>query len=261
MTKDRVLVTLAAVLWIGGTAVGTGLVGGGGVANQGDGLFSDSATLIAPQGPAFSIWSVIYVGLLGYVIWQWLPAARDSEWARVTRRPAAASIALNGAWLLVVFAGWVWLSVAVMVGILISLGLVLRRTARLPREGLAADIWVAATFGLYLGWICVATCANIASWLVGLGVSPTSGVSVGITVAVLGAVVLIVTLLVHRTDQVVLRLGLVAAVVWGTAWVSSGRFTDDPRSDIVGYAAAVTAISVAVVGLLSLRTSRPRDAA
>lgn len=259
--RDRMLVTLAAVLWVGGTLVGTGLVGGGGVASQGDGLFSDSATLIAPQGPAFSIWSVIYLGLAGYVLWQWLPGTTDSTWARVTRRPAAAAIALNGLWLLVVFAGWVGLSVLVMGGIVLSLGLLLRRTAGLPRDGWAADVWVSATFGLYLGWICVATCANIASWLVGLGVPATTTGSAVATVAVLAVVVVIAALLLRRTDQTAFRLGLVAAVVWGTGWVAAGRLSGDPRSDLVGYAAAATAVAVALLGLASLRASRPTVAA
>ncbi|WP_151523861.1 TspO/MBR family protein [Serinicoccus kebangsaanensis] len=246
---QQLLVTLAAVLWIGGTLIGTGAVAGGGVETQGGGLFSDSATLIAPQGPAFSIWSVIYLGLAGYVVWQWLPRVADSRWARVTRAPAAAAIALNGLWLLVVFAGWVWLSVIVMIGIVVSLGWMLRTTSGLDRQGWGADVWVSATFGLYLGWICVATCANIASWLVGLGVPADGTASTWITVAVLAVVVGITARLLLRTDQRLFRLGLAAAVVWGTAWVSSGRLTGELRSEVVGIAAGVTALAVAGLGL------------
>ena len=256
MTRDRLLVTLAAVVWIGGTLLGTGLIGGGGVESQGSGLFSDSATLIAPKGPAFSIWSVIYLGLAGYVVWQWLPATRDSRWAQVTRLPAAAAIALNGIWLLVVFADLVWLSVVVMLGIVVSLGIVLRRTAGLEREGLGADLWVSATHGLYLGWICVATCANIASWLVGLGVPSASATSAWITVAVLAAVVLIAAWLLTRTDQRLFQLGLTAAVAWGTAWVAAGRLAGEPRSDLVGIAAAVTAVLVGVIGVWAVARQR-----
>ena len=257
---QQVLVTLAAVLWVGGTLVGTGLVAGGGVETQGGGLFSDSATLIAPQGPAFSIWSVIYLGLAGYVVWQWLPAAAGSRWARVTRLPAAAAIALNGLWLLVVFAGWIFVSVLVMLGIVVSLGLVLRATAGLPRQGVGADVWVSATFGLYLGWICVATCANIASWLVGLGVPADTGLSTWITVAVLAAVVVIATLLLRRTDQRLFQLGLAAAVVWGTSWVASGRLGGEPESVVVGVAAGLTALLVAAAGVWAVTTTRSRDA-
>lgn len=252
MTRDRVIVTLAALLWIGGTTIGTGLIGGGGVASQGDGLFSDSATLIAPSGPAFSIWSVVYLGLAGYVVWQWLPATNDSRWAGATRLPAAAAIALNGLWLLVVFAGWVGLSVIVMGGIVLSLGMVLRRTATLPRESLAADVWVSATYGLYLGWICVATCANIASWLVGLGVDPATSTSAWITVAVLVAVLAIVAWLLSRTAQPVVRGALAATATWGVAWTAVGRLTGELRSDLVGYAALLTAVLLAGLGVASV---------
>ena len=95
LTRDRWWVTVAAVVWIAGSLFGTGLIGGG-VEQQGDGLFSDSATLIAPMGPAFSIWSVIYLGLAAYVGWQWLPTTARSRWAARTRLPAGIAIALNG---------------------------------------------------------------------------------------------------------------------------------------------------------------------
>ncbi|ANS79137.1 hypothetical protein SGUI_1741 [Serinicoccus hydrothermalis] len=253
---QQVLVSVAAVLWVVGTLLGTGAIAGGGVASQGGGLFSDSATLIAPKGPAFSIWSVVYVGLAGYVVWQWLPQVAESRWARATRMPAAAAIALNGLWLLVVFAGWVWLSVVVILSIVLSLGLVLRSTSGLPRQGWGADVWVSATFGLYLGWVCVATCANIASWLVGLGVDSDSTLSTWITVAVLAVVTAIAAWLLSRTDQRPFQLGLAAAVVWGTAWVSAGRLTGEPRSDVVGVAAAIVAVAVAGLGVHAVARRR-----
>ena len=265
LIRDRIVVTLAALVWIGGTLLGSGWFGGGGVASQGDGLFSDAATLIAPKGPAFSIWSVIYIGLLGYVVWQWLPGAAKSEWARVSRIPAAIAIALNGVWLLVVFAGWVGVSVLVILGIAAALGILLHRTARLAREGWPVQVWVAVTFGLYLGWICVATCANIALWLVGLGVPTVSGTSVALTVVVLAVVVALVAFLLSRTHQPFYQAAIAAAVIWGTAWVSAGRFAGEPLNSTVGYAAAVAAAAVAVLGVVfviraSRRTSPVRRA-
>lgn len=249
LTRDRVLVTIAAVVWIVGTTLGSGWFGGGGVESQGNGLFSDSTTLIAPMGPAFSIWSVIYIGLVGFVIWQWLPGAARSEWARVSRLPAAVSIALNGTWLLVVFAGWVGVSVLVILGIAAALGVVLHRTARLPGEGWAPQVWVALTFGLYLGWICVATCANIALWLVGLGVAEASGLAVGLTIAVLVVVIGLVAFLLSRTRQPLFQGALVAAVVWGISWASAGRFMGELPNATIGYAAAGTAVIVTVIGV------------
>ena len=42
------------------------------------------ATLLAPAGPAFSIWSIIYIGLAAYTIWQWFPANAVTERTRRT---------------------------------------------------------------------------------------------------------------------------------------------------------------------------------
>lgn len=253
LLRDRLLVTASALVWVVGTLFGTGLVGPtGGVAEQGEGLFSDTATLIAPMGPAFSIWSAIYLGLAGYVVWQWLPATDRSRWAAVTRIPAAAAIALNGLWLLVVFAGWIWLSVLVMALLVVALGRLLVAIAGLPREGWAVDLLVSLTFGTYLGWICVATCANIASALVGTGVEPATNLAAWVTIAVLAVVVGIVAFLLRRSGQRWHRLGLAAAVVWGTSWIAAARLTGELRSDLVGWAAVLTALAVAALGAWSL---------
>lgn len=240
--------TVAAVIWIVGSLFGTGLIGGG-VSSQGGGLFTDDATLIAPAGPAFSIWSVIYVGLAAYVVWQWLPVATRSEWAARTRLPAAASIALNGIWLLTVQADLVWLSVIVILAIAVSLGLVLRAIATVPRESVLEDIVVGVVFGLYLGWVCVATCANIASYLVGLGVSTETTAAVWITVAVLALVVLLASFLVYRAGHISMQAAIAAAAAWGAGWIAVGRFTGDLRSDVVAYAAIVAAIVVVLAAI------------
>ena len=251
LTRDRWWVTVAAVVWIAGSLFGTGLIGGG-VEQQGDGLFSDSATLIAPMGPAFSIWSVIYLGLAAYVVWQWLPSTTRSRWADRTRVPAGVAIALNGIWLLVVQADLVWLSVVVIAGIAVSLGVVLRNTADLPREGWGADLSVSATHGLYLGWICVATCANVALFLVDLGVPETGTTSELITAAVIAVVVALAGWLLARTGQRVFAGGLAAAVAWGLAWVAAGRLTGEPESTTVGLAAAVAAVGVAALAVVQI---------
>lgn len=254
LVRDRWIVTAAAAIWVFGTLIGSGLIGGG-VSEQGDGLFTDAATLIAPDGPAFSIWSVIYLGLAAFVIWQWLPAAARSQWALRTRIPAAAAIALNGIWLLVVQADLVWLSVVVILGIAISIGLVLRAVRDLPRESVGVDIVVGVTFGLYLGWVCVAACANIASYLVGLGVPVETTSSVWITVAVLAVVVFLAVFLIHYANHLPIQLAIAAAAAWGASWVAVGRFAGDLRSETVGYAAAGAAV-VIVLGAVAIAMRR-----
>ena len=110
-------VTLAEIFCVLGTLVGVGVIGTR-VEESSGGSLSADATLLAPAGPAFSIWSVIYVGLAAYTVWQWLPAAGRSELARRTGWLFAASMVLNAAWLLVTQQGWIWLSVLVILALL-----------------------------------------------------------------------------------------------------------------------------------------------
>lgn len=245
--RDRIVVTLAAIACVVGTLLGMGVVGGSGVAEQGNGLFSDSATLIAPHGPAFSIWPVIYLLLAAYVVWQWTPPSSRSRWAAVTRLPAATSMLLNGVWLLVVFAGRITLSVAVIVGIAAALGVILHRTSGLRGEGRATGVIVGVTFGVYLGWVCVATCANVALWLISLGVEPAGAIATTLTYVVLVVVVALAAFLLTRTPHASFRIGIAAAIAWGLGWVAVGRLTGDLIAPGIGYAAAAAAGVVLVL--------------
>lgn len=255
LLRDQIIVSVAAIVWLVGTAMGFGLFGGESVQEQGEGLFSDSATLIAPHSPAFSIWSVIYLFLAAYVLWQWF--ARRSTWAAATRLPAAASLALNGIWLVVVFQGWITASVVVMVGIVAALGWLARRISTLAPEGWLPRLAVCLTFGLYLGWIAVATCANIALWLVDLGVPKEGLTAETITIAVLMAVVLIACWIEARTPHAFFRLGLVAASTWGLAWVGYGRLAGDLTSMIVALS-AFGAAALALLGGAAVALRRKR---
>ena len=191
-TTDRarqVVVTLAEVFCIVGTLVGTGVIGTR-VAESSGGALAADATLLAPLGPAFSIWSVVYAGLAAYTIWQWLPSVAASPRARATGWLAAASMALNAAWLLVTQQGWLWTSVAVIVALVLVLGVLVQRLTDLGDPATLADrVVVDGTFGLYLGWVAVAVCANVTATLVEQGVTPSSPVADAIAVAVLVVVV------------------------------------------------------------------------
>ncbi|MEV7632531.1 hypothetical protein AB0N64_08995 [Microbacterium sp. NPDC089318] len=72
-------VIAAAVFMLFGAAVGGGAFGGESVAELQDGALSAQGSYLAPAGPAFAIWSVIYLGLAAYTIWQALPGQRDSS--------------------------------------------------------------------------------------------------------------------------------------------------------------------------------------
>lgn len=252
MTPDltrRVSVTLAEIFCIVGTLVGTGAIGTR-VAESSGGALAADATLLAPAGPAFSIWSVVYAGLAAYTVWQWLPGRATDERARATGWLAAASMVLNATWLLVTQAGWVWVSVAVILALLATLVALVARLASRPASGLVDRIVVDGTFGLYLGWVGVATCANIAAAL-------ALDVSVGRGVAEAGAVAAIVAVLaggawLARTYGG--RWPVALASAWGLAWIAVGRLGDSPESVVTAVAALAGALGM----VLLVATSRGR---
>lgn len=108
----QVAVVVSEIACVIGTLFGVGVLGTRVEESSGGSLAAD-ATLIAPAVPAFSMWSVIYLGLAAYTVWQVLPAQANAPRARATGWLAAASMVLNAAWLLVTQVGWIWVSVVV----------------------------------------------------------------------------------------------------------------------------------------------------
>jgi len=253
-SQDRVrqvTVTVAEVACIIGTLVGVGVIGTRVEESSGGRLAAD-ATLIAPATPAFSIWSVIYLGLAAYTVWQWLPRNATDPRARATGWLAAAWMVLNAAWLLVTQAGWLWVSVAVIFALVIVLARLVDRLGELRQlaGGLADRLILDGTFGLYLGWVVVASCANVAATLVASGVNPPSAVAQGMTVLVLAVAAGIGSWLARRLGA---RYAVALAMAWGLGWIAVGRSMAEPQSLVVAVAAAAAAAIVLLSTVLQRR--------
>jgi hypothetical protein len=239
----------SAVAAIALAALGSGAFGGTPVASAAGGYLSSTATPVAPGVPAFSIWSVIYAGLLGYALWQLLPAARQSKRQGRIRPWAAASMLLNAAWLWAVQLGSLAGSLAIMLALLTVLCRILMLTlAERPASTLEA-VLSDGTFGLYLGWICVATVANAAAVLAWLGVDhpsePASAVVLGLAAAVGLA-------LAARRAWVPLL-----SIAWGLVWIAVARTTGPLVLPGTAIAAGIAAAVVLAGGLpLALRPTK-----
>lgn len=259
----QLLVTAGAVVMIAGTLFGFGLIGTR-VEETAGGSFAADATLLSPATRAFSIWSVIYLGLIAYVVWQWLPANTSSARSRAIGWLASLSMVLNAAWLLVTQVGWLWASVVIILALVVTLGLLMQRLTTIPpvsRTVSAERVVVDGTFGLYLGWVSVATAANITATLVASGVDPG-----GLAAEVIAAAVLLVAagigVVLARTLGG--RIGVAAAMAWGLLWIAVGRLTGEPSSTLTGISAALAALAVITAAVLwrSGRTSaQPASAA
>ncbi|GAA4828176.1 tryptophan-rich sensory protein [Garicola koreensis] len=249
-----VVTVIAVAASIVAAFFGSGALGGTAVSEAAGGWLSTSATPLAPGGGAFRIWSVIYLGLAGYAIWQLSAGARASSRQRALRPWAMLSAALNAAWIWMVqldlLAGSVVVILALL-AVLIRMLLLLRDSQ--PRSW-AELILSDGTFGLYLGWVCVATVANIAGWLGSLGATTFTGW----ILAVYGvlAVAAAVGIATARYTQGRLAVGL--ALSWGLLWIAAGRFSGEFESAATAWGAVAAGIAVLVATvLIRIRSRRP----
>ena len=96
----QIVVISAVVFMIIAAMVGVGLFGGTNVRDLQGGALDADATVLAPGRSAFSIWSVIYILMIAYAVWQALPGQRARDRQRRAGWWIALTAVLNGGWLL-----------------------------------------------------------------------------------------------------------------------------------------------------------------
>lgn len=250
MPVGTVVAVAAAVVL---SFIGSGALGGTPISEAAGGALSEDATPFAPANPAFSIWSLIYLGLAGYAVYQLLPAQRGATRHARLRPWAALSALLNAAWIGVVQAGSVLGSlivIAVLLLVLIKMLLILRA----QRPSTTTDALVTdGTFGLYLGWVCVATTANIAAYLATLGIDTFPGWQW----AVIGVLALVALIGVGLGWFSRGRIAPALAISWGVAWIAVARTSGQYESSTVVWAASIVAALVLLATvMLRLRAER-----
>ncbi|KQS14587.1 tryptophan-rich sensory protein [Curtobacterium sp. MCLR17_007] len=245
----KIAIAVSAVVAVVGSFIGSGAAGGTPIQDAAGGALSASSTAIAPGGPAFGIWSVIYVGLIAFAVWQFLPRRADQARHDRLAVPAVLSLLLNAAWILSVQFGFLWASEPIIVALLAVLAwafVILRRTRP---SGIVEAIVTDGTFGLYLGWLCVATAANTAAVLTAAGFRGFGlGQDVwGVVVALVAGLVGVLVAVAGRG-----RLSPVVSLAWGLAWVAVARL-DGPLVSTPTAVAAIVAAAAAVVVTLVVR--------
>lgn len=153
-------------------------------------------TRLTPAAYAFSIWSLIYIGLLAFGIYQFAAARRGDKRLRAIRPYVVINCAANCLWL------WLWhnnqimLSSGVIIVMLATLIVIYTRLQTGASQSFLIErLCVEMPFSLYFGWITVATIVNIAVALVaagwdgaGLGAETWAALLIGIALAVAAAI-------------------------------------------------------------------------
>ncbi len=166
----------------------TGMLNGNTMKTVSDQYFN----FFTPAGYAFSIWGLIYLGLIGFVCYtgRSIFNGKDTEplllkigWWFVV------SCLANSLWVVVWLYEYTGLSVIIMGVLLLSLlKIIVNTRMELDYHPTKTYIFVFWPFALYSGWVSVAIIANLAAWLTkinwtGWGISEVSWTIIIVLVA------------------------------------------------------------------------------
>lgn len=243
--------TLPAITLIG-TAIatftaflGSGALGGTPISEASGGALSADATPLAPAGTAFSIWSVIYLGLIGYALWQLSGTARRSKRQHALRPWALLSVLLNAGWIWMIQFDLIIASVAVILALLAVLIRIMFILGR-PRTGGWVELLLTdGVFGLYFGWVLVAMFANIWAWLGDVGIEIILDVPIGIVGIIVAAGVAVSAALLNGG-----RVAPALATAWGLGWIAVARTEGQFESVALIWSAGIVAAVVLLSPLL-----------
>ncbi len=216
LTTEKVLVIVSSLAMILVNILANTLPLGGVTTGEVSGLFP---TAITPAGYTFVIWTVIYAGLIGFSIFQALPAQEDNEAVRIVRGPIILSNLANIAWIFLWHHLDIRWSLLAITGLLAALAYAYIQVDRIPARTEGEWWLLRVPLSVYMGWVTVATVVNTAVTLVYLGWNggslpdPTWGMLVLAVVALLCA-----ALSLYQAD---LPLGL--TFIWALVGIARGQ--------------------------------------
>lgn len=194
------------------TLIFNGLAATGALNGIPTGDISDKySVLFTPAGYVFSIWSLIYLALTAFSVFQILPKQRESADLDPIRILFIISSLLNSLWILAWQYEYLLVSLLIMIGLLITLIKIDSRQTTALKEIKKSHQWlVRAPFSLYLGWISVATIANVSVVLFDLGWNGWGLSDVFWTVLMMSVAVLLSTVKIIKQKDLIFA----GVVIW-----------------------------------------------
>jgi len=205
-----------------------------------------------PAGYVFAIWGIIYIGWIAFVIYQFQSSQKESPRLRNLGYLFALSGIFNAAWLFCWHYNLFGLSVLVMLTLLSLLiasylKLNIGRTAASNAEKWSVDV----PFSVYLGWITVATVANVTDWLylinwTGFGIAPQTWAVIMLVVASLLGLLMTIT----RRDS-----GYVFVLVWSFLGIAVKQ-SAAPWVANSAWTAAILMLGLAIFSIIQRRRAK-----
>jgi hypothetical protein len=206
-------------------------------------------TLITPAGYAFSIWGVIFSGLVAYTVWQLRPAAWRTPLPGCLTPVLTLAVLATTCWTLVFSYGHIGLSLVVMLAILGLLAVAYARARPVVLRG-DAPAWPAWFLSLFLGWIMLATVLNVVFGLRdALGWEWSAPASLAGSYGLVAVAAALGTGLGQRAHDALLPLPL----AWGLAGTYVAQREAHPALGLVALGAAAVLAVGAVLNLFRKR--------
>jgi hypothetical protein len=210
--------------------------------------------LFVPAGITFSIWGIIYILWIVFAIYQ----ARDLFKKEEIEMPFLQQISFlfiissiaNSAWIFLWHYEYIGLSLLMMIILLLSLlALYVRLNIGRSIVSMTERLCVHFPFSVYLGWITVATIANVTAFLIsinwdGFGISPLNWTIIIIAIGTL----LTLLMLTLRKD-----IAFSLVVLWAFYGIWMKRTTQPTTTINVNVATTtIIAIILITIGLLAI---------
>ncbi len=195
---------------------------------------SKYATLITPAGYAFSIWGVIYLTLAVFAGFQFFNG-KEVRFYKLIWPYFLINVAANSLWLVAFQNEAFAVSVALMAVILLTLVSIFKIFYRLKRMmGTTHRYFFHVPFGLYFGWVCVATIVNIAVALQSYQIAFfTANEGLFAILAIAVATVLALVIVIAQKDFI-----FSFAVLWGLVAIYFNQIDEA----VIGYTSKIASI-------------------
>ncbi|GAB2571308.1 tryptophan-rich sensory protein [Spirosoma areae] len=222
-------------------------------------------TLITPAGYAFSIWGLIFLGLLAFAVYQALPAQQTTPRFRAIGWWVVLNAVCNGIWSPLFNNERIGIALLVILVMLFSLVVIEQRLLEKPHVPLiptdrdatlpesatsATQTWLARIpFSIYFGWLTVATILNTAVFL-----KATEFSLMELSEQTWATAILIVGLLV---GAIVFNRFRSVAYILVFAWAYAAIAVEQEgygQIPLVAGAGAIVAVLLAITGLISRKT-------
>ncbi|MBK8054750.1 MAG: tryptophan-rich sensory protein [Saprospiraceae bacterium] len=223
--------------------------------NKTTGELSDAfPNYFVPAGFTFSIWGIIYVLMIGFALFQlWKFQKKSAETTEIVNAISHwffASCVANATWIIFWHYEKVALSLATMFFLLYSLIRLYQAVSSFRPMNFSNAVGIHLFISVYLGWISVATIANVTTMIISTGWQSNASVQGTWTIVMIIIAAILGIIMIFRKQDIPYAL----VIVWALWGIYSKRisFPEDVVSLQVATVAKYSMVMLSIYAILNL---------